>query len=205
MNKIDLRKELKNLYNSTSEVEVVDVPAMNFLKVDGSGDPNKSKQYQDAIEALFSLSYTLKFMIKKSKQSIDYAVMPLEGLWWNDNPDQFSMENKDVWSWTSMIMQPTYVSEASIKEAVEHVRKKKDLVALPKLRFEPYQEGLSAQIMHIGPYTNEKPTIERLHNFINENGYRFNGKHHEIYLNDLRKTKPEKLKTLIRQPIIKKQ
>ncbi len=206
MSKIDYKKELKNLYNATTKrIEVVDVPEMNFLKVDGVGDPNTSKQYQEAVEALFTVSYTLKFMIKKGKQAVDYAVMPLEGLWWVEDMSKFTMENKDTWSWTSMIMQPKYVTEMLFKEAVEQARKKKDLAALPKLRFEPFHEGLSAQIMHIGPYANEKPTIERLHAFINENGYMFIGKHHEIYFSDSRRTKPEKLKTIIRQPISKKQ
>lgn len=183
MSKIDYRKELKTLYNpSTKKVEVVNVPAMNFLAIDGSGNPNTSKQYQEATEALFSVSYALKFMVKKSKQAVDYAVMPLEGLWWMEGTRQFSMENKDAWSWTSMILQPKYVTEALFKEAVEQTRKKKDLAALSKLRFEPFHEGLSVQIIHIGSYANEKATIEKLYSFISENGYSFNGKHHKSTL-----------------------
>jgi len=133
--KIDLKKELKQLYNpSAKEVSVVNVPAMNFLMIDGEGAPS-SQQYMQSIEALFTVSYTLKFMIKKA-QDIDYTVMPLEGLWWMDNMSEFSTERKDEWIWTSMIMQPEYVKEADVKAAVEQARKKKPLQAMDKMRFE---------------------------------------------------------------------
>jgi len=203
MNKVDLKKTLKHLYNpSTREVSVVDVPPMNFLMIDGAGDPNVSPEYQQAIEALYSLSYTLKFMVKKSA-GVNYVVMPLEGLWWTDDPGQFSMTNKDAWKWTAMIMQPEHVTPELFEEALAEVRQKKDLPALDRVKFEAYHEGLSAQIMHIGPYAAEEPTIARLHHFIRDNGYEPNGKHHEIYLSDPRRTAPEKLKTVLRQPIRK--
>ncbi len=206
MEKIDFKKELKHLYNpSAKEVVFVDVPEMNFLMIDGMGDPNTSQEYQDAIEALYSVSYTLKFMIKKGETSIDYVVMPLEGLWWTDDMTQFTTDNKDVWKWTSMIMQPEFVTKDLFDDAVEEVKKKKkNLLALPKICFENFHEGLSAQVMHIGPYSAEGSTIEKLHNFIKENGYEFDGliqKHHEIYLNDPRRVAPEKMKTVIRQPV----
>lgn len=204
MNKIDLKKDLKHLYNpSVKEVSVVDVPPMNFLMIEGSGDPNTSQEYAEAIEALYALAYALKFKVKKSKVGVDYAVMPLEGLWWTDDPSQFSLSNKAIWKWTAMIMQPKYVTAALFAEARVEVRKKKDLAALDKARFETYHEGLSAQIMHIGPYAAEASTIAKLHGFIQENGYRLKGKHHEIYLSDPRKSAPEKLKTVLRQPIQK--
>ncbi|MBC7265114.1 MAG: GyrI-like domain-containing protein [Chloroflexi bacterium] len=152
MGKVDLKKDLKHLYNpSAVEVSVVDVPPMNFLMVNGTGDPNVSLEYQQAMEALFSLSYALKFKIKKST-GVDYAVMPLEGLWWTDDPSQFSMSNKAIWKWTAMIMQPEYVAAEMVAEALDEVRKKKGSPALERVRFETYHEGLSAQIMHIGPY-----------------------------------------------------
>ena len=206
MKKIDFKKEFKHLYNpSVKEVVFVDVPEMNFLMIDGSGGPNTAQEYHDAIEALYSVSYALKFMIKKVESAIDYVVMPLEGLWWADDMTQFTTENKDVWKWTSMIMQPEFVTKDLFDKAVEQVKKKKkNLPALPKIRFETFHEGLSAQIMHIGPYSAEGPTIEKLHKFIKENGYEFDGliqKHHEIYLSDPRRTKPEKMKTVIRQPV----
>jgi len=201
MTKIDFKKELKHLYNpSAKKIAIVDVQKMNFLMIDGAGDPNTAKEYKDAVEALFAVSYALKFMIKKGK-AIDYGVLPLEGLWWTDDMAQFSMENKDVWKWTSMIMQPEYVTENLVSKALEQVEKKKNPPALPKIRFESFHEGLSAQIMHIGPYSAEGPTIEKLYNFINENGYELRGKHHEIYLSDPRRSAPERTKTVIRQPM----
>lgn len=203
MSKVDLKKDLKYLYNpSAKEVSVVDVLPMNFLMVDGAGDPNVSLEYQQAMEALFSLSYALKFRVKKIT-GVDYAVMPLEGLWWTDDPSQFSMSNKGVWKWTAMIMQPEFVTVELFAEALDEVREKKGFVALDRVRFETYHEGLSAQIMHIGSYAAEEPTIGRLHGFIKENGYELSGKHHEIYLSDPRRTAPEKLKTVLRQPIRK--
>lgn len=207
MTKIDLKKELKQLYNPpTAKISVVDVPAMNFIMIDGTGDPNKSQEYQDAVELLYSISYTIKFMVKKEK-SIDYGVMPLEGLWWTDDITQFTTNNKDIWKWTSMIMQPKYVSEELFIRAVEQVEKKKRLPSLSKARFQAFHEGLSVQTMYIGPFADEGPTIEKLHDYIRDNGYVFDGvvrKHHEIYLSDFRKTAPEKLKTIIRQPVTKK-
>ena len=170
MAKIDFKKELKHLYSpSAKKVEIIDVPVMKFLMIDGSGDPNTAQEYKDAVEALFGVSYALKFMVKKAK-GVDYGVLPLEGLWWTDDMAQFSMENKDAWKWTSMIMQPEYVREDLVSKALEQVKKKKNPPALPKLRFQSFHEGLSAQTMHIGPYSAEGPTIERLHNFIKEKG-----------------------------------
>lgn len=205
MAKQDLKKELKNLYfPSTKECVFVEVPDFNFLMVDGKGDPNTAQEYQEAIEVLYNVSYTVKFMVKKKKPAQDYVVMPLEGLWWADDMNAFIAGNKDVWKWTAMIVQPKQVTKSLIKEAVDQVEKKKNLPALPKLRFESFHEGLSAQIMHIGSYSAEGPTIEILHNFIRENGYEFDGlieKHHEIYLSDPRRTPEEKWKTVIRQPV----
>jgi len=209
MSKLDFKKENKELYNpSAKEVSVIDVPEMNFLMIAGEGDPNTSREYQDAIEALFSVSFKAKFISKK-EISQDYAVMPLEGLWWVENMGDFSLEDKSNWKWTAMIRQPDFVTKEIIEKAIEEVEKKKNLPALSRIGFESLHEGLSAQIMHIGSYSEEGPTIEKLHNFIKEKGYEFDGsifgeRHHEIYLSDMRKTKPEKLKTIIRQPIKKK-
>jgi hypothetical protein len=204
MMKIDLKKELKHLYNpSVKEINFVGVPAMNFVMIDGSGDPNTSQEYRDAIEALYSISYTLKFTIRKA-QGIDYGVMPLEGLWWTDDMSLFSPANKDIWKWTAMIMQLEHVTRDLFQTALEQVAKKKDLPALSKARFQSFQEGRSAQIMFIGPYSAEGPTIEKIHEFIKDHGETFDGliqKHHEIYLSDPRRTIPEKLRTVIRQPI----
>ena len=200
VDKIDLRKELKNLYNpSAKEITVVDVPAMNFLLVNGEGAPT-SPQYSEAIEALFSVAYTLKFMVKKGK-SIDYAVMPLEGLWWAEDMTKFSADRKEEWKWTAMIMQPKYVTADDVALAVEQVKKKKNLATLSKVRFESFKEGPAAQIMYIGPFSAEGPTIAKIHAYIQSNGHTLSGKHHEIYLNNPATTAPEKLKTILRQPM----
>ena len=203
--KIDFKKELKHLYKpSEKEVVVVDVSSMNFLMIDGIGNPNTSQEYKEAVETLYAVSYALKFMIKKGETAIDYGVMPLEGLWWVDDMTKFSIENKDVWKWTSMIMQPKYATVDLFEQAFEQVKKKKNPPAISKIRFESFSEGLSVQIMHIGPFSAEGPTIEKIHIFTKENDYELRGKHHEIYLNDPRKIAPEKMKTIIRQPIQKK-
>ena len=202
MAKIDFKKELKHLYRpSAKEIAVVEVPPMNFLMIDGSGDPNTAQEYQDALETLYAVSYALKFMVKKSEAAIDYVVMPLEGLWWTDDMSEFSVENKDIWKWTAMIMQPEYVIKELLDEALPQVEKKKNPPALSKIRFESLQEGLAVQTMHIGPYSAEGPTVQRLHDFAEEHGYELRGKHHEIYLSDPRRAAPEKMKTVIRQPV----
>jgi len=202
MGKVDYKKELKHLYRPSARiVEFVDVPEMNFLMVDGEGDPNTSQAFQDAVGALYPLSYTLKFMIKKGEIGVDYRVLPLEGLWWADNMSSFSVENKEGWKWTLMIMQPELVTAEMVKQAIEQVRVKKDPVSLPLVRYESYEEGKVAQIMHSGPFSEEGPTVEKVHSFIEESGYKRRGKHHEIYLSDIRRAAPEKWKTIIRQPV----
>ncbi len=202
MKKIDYKKELKHLYKpSAKKVEVVEVPQMNFLMINGEGDPNTSQSFQDAIDVLYPLSYAIKFMIKRGQIGIDYGVLPLEALWWGDDMSSFSVENKDNWKWTLMIMQPELVTKKMVKNAEEEVRKKKNPVALPLVRFESFKEGKAAQIMHIGPFSEEGPTVEKVHSFIEDNGSKRVGKHHEIYLSDIRRAAPEKWKTIIRQPM----
>lgn len=201
MKKIDLKRELKHLYQpSAKHVVQVDVPAFQFLMIDGQGDPNTSRAYAEAVEALFSVSYTTKFMVKKGRQPIDYAVMPLEGLWWADDLSAFSANDRTEWKWTMMIMQPAVVSAEVIKTAMAEVARKKALPAIGKLRFETFAEGLCAQILYIGPFTEEGPTIEKVHQFVTDRGT-LTGKHHEIYLSDIRKADPSKWKTIIRQPM----
>jgi hypothetical protein len=204
--KVDIKKQLKNLYNpSATTFAIVDVPRMNYVMVDGTGDPNTAKSYIEAIETLYTISFTLKFTVKREK-GIDYGVMPLEGLWWTDDMTLFSNSNKNIWKWTSMIMQPEYISKELFDVAMKEAQKKKKLPALSKARFENFAEGLSGQIMYVGPYSDEGPTIEKLHQFLHDKGYKFDGvkqKHHEIYLGDPRRIAPEKLKTIIRQPVEK--
>jgi hypothetical protein len=202
MEKIDYKKRLTHLYKpSASKVEIVQVPQMNILMVDGKGDPNKAKSFGDAIEALYALSYTLKFMVKKGEIGIDYGVLPLEGLWWADDMSAFGSGNKDDWKWTVMIMQPEFITRRMVEAATEEVKGKKNPVALPLARFEAFREGKSAQIMHIGPFSEEGPTIEKVHAFIEAQGCKRVGKHHEIYLSDIRRAAPEKWKTIVRQPM----
>ena len=204
MQRLDFKKQYAGLYKaSANKINLVTVPELHYLMIDGTGDPNNSKQFQDAVEALFSLSYTIKFMIKKGEQQIDYGVMPLEGLWWTDDINNFSMDNRDEWKWTLMIMQPNFVTPSIIEEAKEQVNKKKGLPLCDNLRFEIADEGLCAQILHIGPYSTESPTIVKLHEWIKDSRYKLHGKHREIYLSDMRRTAPEKLKTIIRQPVTK--
>jgi hypothetical protein len=204
MEKVDIKKKLKHLYDpSAKEISFVEVPQMNFVMIDGYGDPNKAKEYQEAVEALYSISYTIKFAVKK-EQGIDFGVMPLEGLWWADDMSLFNT-SKDIWKWIAMIMQPEYVTGALFDIALREVEKKKSLPALSRARFQSFHEGPSAQIMYFGPYSAEDSTIEMIHKFIKEQGYSFDGllqKHHEIYLSDPRRTAPDKLKTVIRQPVL---
>jgi len=201
MKKIDYRKDLKALYcPSVRQIEVVDVPAMPFLMVDGEGDPNTARSYAEAVETLFTLSYTLKFMVKRGSLQIDYSVFPLEGLWWADDPTLFLTGGKEEWKWTSMIAQPVFVTTEMVSKAIGETRKKKGLAALDRVRLEAFDEGKAAQIMYVGPYSEEGPTIARIHAFIKEKGGFLSGKHHEIYLGDPRRTSPDKLKTIIRQP-----
>jgi hypothetical protein len=199
--KVDLKKELKQLYQaSAKEVRAVEVPAFQFLMIDGEGDPNTSPAYPEAVEALFSVSYTAKFMMKKA-QAVDYGVMPLEGLWWSDDLSVFAAGDKSKWKWTMMITQPSFVPSSVIDAALGEVRKKKGLGAVDRLRLENFAEGSCAQVLHVGPFATEGPTIERLHAFIDARAAR-RGKHHEIYLSDIRRAAPAKWKTIIRQPMV---
>jgi hypothetical protein len=203
--KVDFKKELKHLYRpSTKDFAVVEVPPMNFLMIDGHGDPNTAEEYQDALEALYAVAYRVKFTSKRELDR-DYVVPPLEGLWWAEDMEAFSTQrDKSAWDWTMMIMQPEWVSPEMVDKVVGLVGKKKELPALPKLRLEEYDEGLSVQILHVGSYDDEGPVLHRLHHeFIPQHGYEMRGKHHEIYLSDFRKVSPEKLKTVLRQPVRK--
>ncbi|MBV6411675.1 MAG: GyrI-like domain-containing protein [Burkholderiales bacterium] len=201
MDKIDLRKDLNHLYQpSARSVVEIEVPAFRFLMIDGEGDPNTARAYAEAVEALFSVAYTAKFMLKKGPRKIDYAVMPLEGLWWADDMSAFAASDKSKWKWTMMIMQPSFVEDEVITAAIAKVLSEKRLVTLSRLRLEVFAEGRCAQIMHLGPFSEEGPTIRRLHEFIDAQSERA-GKHHEIYLSDIRRAAPKKWKTILRQPM----
>lgn len=203
MHKIDFKRELKELYQPpVKEVVKISVPTMNYLMADGAGDPGAVKEFREIVEVLFSLSYVLKFMAKNSALEIDYNVMPLEGLWWTDDMNDFSSRDKSQWKWTMMIMQPKFITKEMVVEAIDEFKEDKNPVALHKVRFEPLSEGSAAQVMHIGPFTEEGFNIERIHRYIDNCGFQRVGKHHEIYLCDIRITDPKKWKTVIRQPIL---
>lgn len=201
MAKIDLKLDLKTLYQASARAVVeVDVPPLTYLMVDGMGDPNTSPAYAQAVEALFAVSYAAKFLVKKGPQALDYAVMPLEGLWWADDMAAFLGSDRSQWQWTMMILQPDFVSAATIDYAKSETQKKKNLPAIDRLRLETFEEGHCAQVLHVGPFSQEGPTIQRLHDFIQGRSSRI-GKHHEIYLSDIRKAAPDKWQTILRQPM----
>jgi hypothetical protein len=202
MPKLDLKKDLKALYNpSAKAISVVDVPPLTFLMLDGHGDPNTAPAYVEAVQALYALAYALKFRVKHADPAADFAVMPLEGLWWAADQSAFTAGRKDTWDWTMLILQPAAVTPALFAETLAEVREKKpDLPALARARLETYREGPAAQIKYFGAYADEGPTIANLHAFIADQGHTLTGKHHEIYLGDPRRTAPAKLATVIRQP-----
>jgi hypothetical protein len=213
MKTLDLKKEFKHLYQpSAKKVEVVEVPRLQFAMIDGAiekgSEPGKSTMFAEATQTLYSISYTLKFMLKKSKTNpIDYPVMALEGLWWVED-GRFDITIKDNWFYTLMIMQPDVVTQDVFAEGLDQVRKKKgESEILSRVRLEYFEEGLCVQMMHIGPYATEPATIERMRAFATENGYRdcvgLGGNHHELYLSDPRKADPVKMKTVLRHPIEK--
>jgi hypothetical protein len=209
MEKIDFKKAQKHLYRpSAKEFEVVEVPPTQYLMVDGHGIPGVEQEHKDAVEALYAVSYKVKFASKKELEK-DYVVPPLEGLWWAEDMDSFTTKrDKSQWDWTMMIMVPEWITQEMVDRVIEDVGKKKDLPALAKLRLETLEEGLCVQIMHHGSYDDEAPTLHKLHHeWVPENGYEMVGKHHEIYIKagDPRKgpVDPAKLRTVLRQPIRK--
>jgi len=208
MTKLDLRKDLKAFYNpSAKKVELIDIPRFQFVLIDGAMEtglmPGDSPGFQEALSALYGVSYTLKFMSKLRKEDpIDYSVMALEGLWWVEG-GEFVFGKADNWAYTAMILQPEHITQDMFAEALAQLKKKKgDQPAFSRLRLEMFHEGPSIQIMHIGPYANEKATIEKMDAFAQENGYQLHGKHHEIYMGDPLRTQPDRLKTILRHPIL---
>jgi hypothetical protein len=202
MKTIDLKKMLKPYYTaSATKPSIIDVPPMNGLMVDGTGDPN-GPAFQEAVGSLYSVAYTLKFTFKKVK-AVDYPVMALEGLWYADDVADFLNGKRENWKWTLFITLPDVVTKKDVGEAIAAVKKKAKFPRFPEVRFEKFAEGRAAQVMHVGPYAAEGPTIARLHRFVEEQGYKLRGKHHEIYLGDPRRSAPEKLRTIIRHPVEK--
>ncbi|MFV0307933.1 MAG: GyrI-like domain-containing protein [Desertimonas sp.] len=200
--KIDFKKTLDSYQAPRGKFRVVDVPDMQYLMVDGHGDPNTSSAYTDALSALYPVAYKLKFFSKRELER-DYVVPPLEGLWWAKDMDAFTISrDKSQWDWTMMLMVPEWIDRPSLVSAIEQAGAKNKPTRLDDVRLETLSEGRCVQTLHTGSFDNEGPVLERMHHqFIPENGMRVDGKHHEVYFSDLRKTAPDKLRTLLRQSV----
>lgn len=205
--KIDFKKKWKNLYTPpVGKVVEVEVPGIQYLMVEGTGDPNTSQEFKDTYAIIYPVAYTLKFASKANGK--DYVVMPPEALWWADDMNDFLAGKKDNWKWFSIMMIPDFITQDMYQAAVESVKEKKADELPPtfsKLQFKKYEEGKAAQLMHIGSYSEETENIQKIHQFIEEQGGTFDGQqwgqyHHEIFLSDPRRAKPESMKTVIRQP-----
>lgn len=201
----DVKKEHRTLYAPRAgDIDIVDVSEFSYLMVDGHGNPNTADAYRHAVEALYSVSYGVRFAAKRELERV-HVVAPLEGLWWADDLSAFTARSKDDWQWTMMIHQPEWITADLVAAAVEVAAKKKDLPLLEAVRFERFAEGLSVQTLHVGSYDDEGPVIERMHEHATAHGYELHGKHHEIYLGDPRKVEAAKLKTVLRQPILRRE
>jgi hypothetical protein len=198
---MDLKRELRHLYAASREPALVDVPELPFLMIDGHGDPNTAPGYTDAVQALYSLAYALRFALKRGPEALDAPVMPLEGLWWTPDMADFTPEDKSAWNWTMMILVPEQVTPDLVERARAGAIAKRPLETLGRVRLERFAEGRSAQVVHVGPYSAEGPTVQQLHRFIDEHGYRLAGTHHEVYLGDPRRAAPGRLRTILRQPV----
>jgi hypothetical protein len=199
--KYDVKRAHRELYAPRAEFTLVDVPTMRYLAIDGRGDPNTAAEYADAVEALFSVSYVAKFRSKR-ELARDFVVAPLEGLWRADDPATFVTREKAAWSWTMLIAQPDWIDDDFVAAAIDAVRAKGAKPALDRLRLDELHEGACVQLLHVGSYDDEGPTLARLHDeWMPQHGLTFNGDHHEIYLSDARRAAPEKLRTVLRQPV----
>lgn len=200
MTAVDLKQNLKSLYTAAATPQLVEVPPRFYLMIDGRGDPNTATQYKEAVAALYTLAYGIRAEIKTA-QGVAYKVMPLEGLWWVDEISAFRYDDKSNWKWTMMISLPDAVDSAQFERARSAAQRKKPTLPLNQVRLETLDEGLSAQILHVGPFADEPATIAKLDAFIAAQGCHHAGKHHEIYLSDFQRAAPEKLKTIIRHPV----
>jgi hypothetical protein len=179
--------------------ELVEVPVARFLMIDGHGNPNMSSTFAETVQTLYSGAYAIKFALKKAGGP-DERVAPVEGLWWGSEAVDFAASSKDDWNWTMMIRIPDAATDELVASALTNAAAKKPDLAFDRVRVEQFAEGLAAQVMYVGPYAEEGPTIAALHAFVAEHGYRRAGKHHEIYLGDPRRADPARLKTVLRQP-----
>ncbi len=199
--RVDYKRELGPCYRAARTPAIVELPELAFAMLDGRGDPNTNPLFGEAVEALYGVAYAAKFAVKR-QTGLTYAVMPLEGLWWTPDTPTFAVDDRSAWHWTVMIMQPAAVTADLFDAARAHVTARRPSDAVGRVRLEAYAEGLAAQVLHVGPYATEGPTIVGLHAFIADHGFMPSGKHHEIYLGDPRRSAPEKLKTILRQPVV---
>lgn len=198
--KIDLKKTHKELFSARGEPRFVDLPPLRYFMIDGEGAP-ESDEFQEAIQALYSTAYALKFALKKAGRA-DFVVAPLEALWWSDDPLAFDENQRDRWRWTTMVMQPGHVEDADLQAALGALRRKGTRNrAHDRLRLESLEEGRAAQLLYVGPYDEMGPSVAELSAFAAAEGYRPVGRHHDIYLSDPRRTASEKLKTILRRPV----
>ncbi|GAA4429977.1 GyrI-like domain-containing protein [Georgenia halophila] len=200
--KYDVKKVHRDLYSPRrGDFAVVEVPPMRYLAIDGHGDPNTSEEYADAVGALYAVGYTLKFADKKATGR-DLAVGPLEGLWRAADPQAFVRRDKTSWEWTMLVPLPEWIGSEQVEQTAAAVREKKNLPAAAAVRVLALAEGTSLQILHVGSYDDEGPVLARLHDEVMpDGGWTFGGDHHEIYLNDPRRTEPSRLRTILRQPV----
>lgn len=202
MDNFDLKKELREFYTRKQTIHVVDVPRIKFLMATGNGDPNTARLYSDVVEALYAVSYGVR-ATAIAELNRKHTVSPLEGLWWADDLHAFtSYRDKGAWNWQMMVAQPEWVTDEIVAAGIEKALEKRNLREVDRIRFDSFTEGPAVQVLHVGPYDAEGPTIARMHEkFMPENGYRPRGSHHEIYLSDARRTAPERLRTILRQPV----
>ena len=198
---IDLRRERSALYSATRTPAFLDVPELPYLMIDGAGDPNTAPAYAEAVQALYSVAYTIRFALKRRADPVDAPVMPLEGLWWTPDMATFTTEDKSQWLWTLMIAVPDLVTPEVVEDARTAAARTHPRAPLDAVRLERFAEGRCAQVLHVGPYSAEGPTVAALHAFIAAHGDLLEGKHHELYLGDPRRSAPEKLRTIVRQPV----
>jgi hypothetical protein len=200
--KLDLKKSLDAYRARKGAFRVLEVPPLQYLMIDGRGDPNTAPDFTTAVEALYPLAYTLKFASKRLLDR-DFVVMPLEGLWWAEDHASFTTaRDKSQWSWTLMLLQPDWIDDAMVSDAVATASEKNPAARIDEVRFETLTEGLSVQTLHVGTYDDEAPLLARLHDeFIPQNGLSMTGRHHEIYFSDPRRGDPSKRRTILRQPV----
>ena len=200
--KVDFKKTLDSYRVRRGQFRVVDIPTMNYLMIDGHGDPNTSIEYSRALEALYPVAYKMKFASKRDLRR-DYVVPPLEGLWWADDMDAFtSARDKTQWKWTMMIMVPEWIDHTMFATAVAEAGSQRTPDRLSDVRLESLTEGLCVQTLHVGSFDNEAEVLDRMHNkYLPAEGLKMAGTHHEVYFSDPRRTAPEKLRTLLRQPV----